>query len=98
MVEDLNQDFCTAASEIAGSASMASDAQWQVVDATHYDLNTCLREAIVLLKSFLMALPDDELEPFHATVCTQMGVSKPKKPTLVQRFVRHRRMAPIGGE
>jgi hypothetical protein len=98
MVEDLNQDFCTAASEIAGSASMASDAQWQVVDATHYDLNTCLREAIVLLKSFLMALPDDELEPFHATVCTQMGVSKPKKPTFVQRFVRHRRMAPIGGE
>ena len=98
MVDDLNEDFCTAASEIAGDASIDSDAEWQAVDAAHYDLNTCLREAIVMLKSFLMALPDDQLESFQATVCTQMGVSWPKKLTLSQRFVRHRRMAPIGGE
>jgi len=72
--------------------------QWQAVDAAHYDLNTCLREAIVLLKSFLMALPNEELEAFRATVHTQMGVSQPKKLTLSQRLLRHRRMAPIGGE
>jgi hypothetical protein len=48
------------------------------------------------LKSFLMALPNDELETFQATVRTQMGVSQPKKLTLSQRLVRHRRMSPIG--
>jgi hypothetical protein len=98
MVDDLNQDFCTAATEIATGASMDCYAEWQAVDVAHYDLNTCLREAIVLLKSFLLALPDDELDPFQATVCTQMGVSKPKKLTFSQRLIRHRRMAPIGGE
>ena len=98
MVEDLNQDFCAAATEIVNGVPIESDAEWQAVDAAHYDLNTCLRESIVLLKSFLMVLPEDELEPFQATVCTQMGVSEPKKLTFSQRFVRHRRMAPAGGE
>jgi hypothetical protein len=96
MVGELNQDFCAAASEIADGVPFDSDAQWLAVDAAHYDLNTCLREAIVLLKSFLMALPNDELETFQATVRTQMGVSQPKKLTLSQRLVRHRRMSPIG--
>lgn len=98
MVEDLNQDFCTAASQIAEGPSVDADAEWQAVDAAHYDLNTCLREAIVLLKSFLMALPDDQLELFQATLCTQMSVPRTKKAALGQRFVRHRRMVPTGGE
>lgn len=98
MVEDTNDDFCLAASEIAEAESSNSDAAWRAVDSAHYDLNTCLREAIVLLKSFLRALPEDQLELFQATVSTQMGVSRPKKLPLSQRFLRHRRMAPIGGE
>ena len=98
MVDDLNHDFCAAATEIAGGACLDAQTEWQAVDAAHYDLNTCLRESIVLLKSFLMALPDDELEPFQATVCVQMGVFKPKKLTFAQRLIRHRRMASIGGE
>ena len=98
MVDDLNNDFCAAATDIAKGTSVDFDLEWQAVDAAHYDLNTCLREAIVLLKSFLMVLPDNELEAFQATVCTQLGVSKPKKLTFAQRLIRHRRMAPIGGE
>ena len=98
MVEDLNQDFCSAAAEIAAEAPVDSNAEWQAMDAAHYDLNTCLREAIVLLKSFLLALPDDQLESFQATVRTQMGVPRSKKPTLAQRVIRHRRMAPMSGE
>lgn len=98
MVDDLARDFCAAASEIANGGPSSYDAEWQAVDAAHYDLNTCLRESVVLLKSFLMALPDKELGSFQSTVCTQMGVSKPKKLSLAQRLMRSRRMAPIGGE
>jgi hypothetical protein len=98
MVEDLNRDFCTAAAEIGAESSSASDLLWQAVDAAHYDLNTCLREAIVLLKSFLMALPSDELQIFQTTVCTQMGVSRPKKLSFAQRLIRHRRVPQIAGE
>lgn len=95
MVDDLNHDFCAAAKEITCSDVEDSGSRWQAVDAAHYDLNTCLREAIVLLKSFLMALPHDEVHPFQTTVQMQMGVSKPKKQTLSQRLMRHRRMAPV---
>lgn len=98
MVDDLNRDYCAAASQIAEGSSAESDAEWQAADAAHYDLNTCLREAIVLLKSFLMALPEDQLGVFQSTVCTQMAVARPKKLALSQRFVRHRRMVPTGGE
>jgi hypothetical protein len=98
MVEDLNQDFCAAAAEIVNGVPIESQAEWQAVDAAHYDLNTCLRESIVLLKSFLMVLPEEELEPFQATVGTQMGVFKPKKLTSSHQLVRHRRLAPMGGE
>lgn len=64
MVDDLNHDFCAAADEIANGVPMECDAEWRAVDAAHYDLNTCLREAIVLLKSFLMALPPRRVRAF----------------------------------
>jgi len=98
LVDELSRDFCAAATDIASDASPDCDAEWQAVDAAHYDLNTCLREAIVLLKSFLMVLPDDEIGPFQSTVCTQMGVSKPKKLSFSQRLMRPRRMEPRGAE
>jgi hypothetical protein len=98
MVGDVGQDFCAAANEIASETCLNCHEHWRIVDAAHYDLNTCLRETIVLLKSFLLALPSDELEAFQATVCTQMGVSKPKKLTFSQRLIRPRRMAATSGE
>lgn len=101
MVDDLNRDFRAAAAAIASSSALASDDLWAAVDATHYDLNTCFREAVVLLKSFLVSLPESELGTFQATVRVQMGVaqpSKPRKPGLTQRLLRHRRVAAISGE
>lgn len=97
MVDDLNSDFCSAAAEIA-SSSFVPDALWELVDATHYDLNTCFREAVVLLKSFLMALPESELQLFATTVRVQMDVAKPKKPSLSHRLLGHRRVAAISGQ
>jgi hypothetical protein len=98
MVEDLSQDFCSVAEEILSSHPIIPDALWSAVDTAHYDLNTCLRETIVLLKSFLMALPECELDSFQATVSLQLGVSRPKKLGLAQRLLRHRRVAQIAGE
>jgi hypothetical protein len=98
MVVDLNEDFSEAAAEVVGGEIGYSDTYWQAVVASHYDLNTCLREAIILLKSFLMALPDDELEIFELSVCTQMGASKPQKLSFAQRLMRHRRAPEIAGQ
>ena len=98
MVADLSQDFCAAAADIGEGGEFASDTVWRAMDIAHYDLNTCLREAIVLLKSFLMALPHNELETFQTTVRSQMTVTLPEKVAFTRRLLRHRRMAATGRE
>jgi hypothetical protein len=64
MVTDLSRDFRFAVENLTAGDSGKPAAEWQVIDAVHYDLNTCLRETIVILKSFMVVLPNDELELF----------------------------------
>lgn len=96
MVVDLGKHFCEAAEDLGTGASAEPFVDWQAVDAAHYDLNTCLREAIVLLKSFLLVLPEEELAAFQKTVDSQMRDSQ--NTSSPSRFVRHRRMVPIEGK
>ena len=100
MASDLGKDFRLAAENLASGASTNPDSDWQVVDAAHYDLNTCLREAIVLLKSFLVILPHDQLGAFQKTVHSQMHAadSCPGGSGSGDRLIRTRRMASVGGE
>lgn len=97
MVADLRKDFRHAAEDLGSGASSQPTADWQAVDTTHYDLNTCLREGIVLLKSFLLVLPEDQLMTFQKAVRTQMQAPE---PTALSRyhFLRRRRVASIGGQ
>ncbi len=64
-VEHLREQFRDAAQELADGASVHPGADWLRLDILHYDLNTCLREIIVVLKSFLCALPGEEVQPFR---------------------------------
>jgi hypothetical protein len=68
LVEELNSSFEATAQELAGGESFQPDRDWDLLDAAHYDLNTCLREAVVLLKSFLHALPDPQIVSFQAAL------------------------------
>jgi hypothetical protein len=97
MVEDLGKDFRHAADDLAEGASLNPGKMWAEVDADHYDLNTCLREAIVVFKSFLIALPESQLEAFQDAVRQQ---SQPQEAGVSshQRVIRHRRMTAIAGE
>lgn len=60
-LEQLDREFCEAASDISKGISVQPSRAWQVLDQVHYDFNTCLRETEVLLKSFLRALPAEQL-------------------------------------
>jgi len=97
MVADLAKDFRHAAEDLGSGASSQPTADWEAVDATHYDLNTCLREGIVLLKSFLLVVPEDELESFQKAVRIQMQAPEPGAVSR-QHFLRRRRMASIEGQ
>jgi hypothetical protein len=60
-VEQLGREFDRAAEEISMGMSVQPGNAWEAVDSLHYDLNTCLRETEVVLKSFLRALPADQI-------------------------------------
>ena len=96
MVEDLGKEFRHAADDLAEGVSLNPQQSWADVDTDHYDLNTCLRESIVLFKSFLIALPESQLDAFQNTVLEQ---SWPQGASVTSsQNVRHRRMAAIAGE
>ena len=97
MVEDLGKDFRHAADDLAEGTSLNPPKMWAEVDSDHYDLNTCLREAIVVFKSFLIALPESQLGAFQNTVREQSQLLEAGVPSL-PRVIRHRRMTAIAGE
>jgi hypothetical protein len=97
MVVDLGKDFSRAAEDLAEGNSLNPIKMWADVDADHYDLNTCLREAIVVFKSFLIALPEGQLGAFQETVREQSQLEE-NAVSCPHRVIRHRRMTAIAGE
>lgn len=96
MVEDLAEDFRSAAEEVGLGLSVHPQTDWRAVDVAHYDLNTCLREALILLKSFLVAVPESQLGAFQKTVRDQMAA--PESPSRLQYDAPPKRLAVGGGK
>lgn len=65
-LEQLDREFEAAAEDIAKGISAQPGDCWKMLDCLHYDFNTCLRETEVVLKSFLRALPAEQLPAFAA--------------------------------
>lgn len=61
-----------AAIRVVEGSSIGPRQDWAALDSCHYDLTTALSEAKVLLKSFLVALPDEEIQYFRErlALCT----------------------------
>jgi hypothetical protein len=97
MAGDIGKDFQHTVDNLASGASPDAAVDWQVMDNAHYDINTCLRETTVLLKSFLLVLPDDQIGAFEKTVRSQMRVTDPSIPQS-DPLIRARRMASVGGQ
>jgi hypothetical protein len=63
-VEQLGNEFEHLAEDISAGTCTEPGACWKQLDSLHYDLNTCLRESEIILKSFLHALPAAQLSAF----------------------------------
>jgi hypothetical protein len=96
LVEELNDSFGATVEELASGESLEPERDWETLDAVHYDLNTCLREAVVLLKSFLHALPEAQLASFQAVLEAQSASSA--SIAARARHLAHRRMAFLKGQ
>jgi hypothetical protein len=97
MVEDLGKDYRHAANDLADGIALHPKKMWDEVDADHYDLNTCVREAIVVFKSFLIALPENQLGAFQNTVL-QQSMALEAEVLSDARTIRPRRITAIAGE
>ena len=98
MVENLGKEYCTSAEELGTGMSTDAELLWKTIDAAHYDLNTCLRETIVLLKSFLRALPDDQLASFQKSVVGAWRAATQESVTAANHDLRHGRIANSAGK
>lgn len=56
-IDELAAEFEAKADTIASGAASRSAEAWATLEEVHDDLNTCLRESEVVLKSFLRSLP-----------------------------------------
>jgi hypothetical protein len=87
MVLSIRKDFCEIACDLGSGASAEPSADWRALDDAHFDLNTCLREAIVLLKSFMVVLPDDQVGEFQKSVNAHIHAPCDAGPTRRRRTV-----------
>jgi hypothetical protein len=96
LVEELGESFESTATNLASGDSSHSDRDWELLDSIHYDLNTCLREAVVLFKSFLHALPEQQLAGFQEMLDRQAACTS--SPRTRAQNLAHRRIAFLKGQ
>lgn len=93
MVIDLRNEFCSVIDDLVSGIFYRTESLWASLDQCHFDLNTCLRETIILLKSFLIVLPESQLNTFES------GLKFPHSISLdARRAFRHRRFAAVPGK
>ena len=92
MVAELNEEFSNAVDGLITGLSVRSKNHWECLDRCQFDLNTCLCETVVLLKSFMVVLPEDQLASFES------GLTLPSVRNIPRAFFRHRRFAAVSGK
>lgn len=67
-IEQIERQFIATADAVSRGDSARPNDCWKNLDLLHYDFSTCLRETEIVLKSFLRALPNEQLEMFAAEI------------------------------
>jgi len=99
MVEDLRNGYLSAVGALNEGHLLHPEREWGTLDVDHFDLNTCLRETLVLFKSFLHALPDTQLVPFGSSFQRhRLHIRKPFSLPLPHPHLAHRRMTLLKGQ
>jgi len=97
LVEDLEKACAASSAQVADPDCFFPERDWELLEATHYDLNTCLRESIVVFKCFLQALPDEQLAEFNTAVMRQSEDTSCRL-AVPKRHLAHRRMTLLKGQ
>ena len=72
IIEELQKETRAVVEEVSDEAQVFPDRAWRELEVLGYDLNTCMGETTVVLKSFFCALPPEELEVFRQKLVMQV--------------------------
>jgi hypothetical protein len=86
IIEDLQKEARAIVEDMSEGASQFPDRAWQLLEVLGYDLNTCMGETTVVLKSFFCVLPPEELETFRAKLVNLVPSQLPVDPGQVRSF------------
>ena len=86
IIEDSQREAHEIVGGISEGASQFPDLAWQQLEVLGYDLNTCMGETTVILKSFFCALPPEELETFREKLVNLVPSRLPVVPRQVPSF------------
>jgi hypothetical protein len=70
IIEELQKESRSIVNKVGKGSHLVLDRSWRELEVRGYDLNTCMGETTVVLKSFFCALPPEELEPFRRKLVT----------------------------
>jgi hypothetical protein len=70
IIEELQKEARLIVEDVSDGVPVFPDRAWRELEVLGYDLNTCMGEATVVLKSFFCALPAEELEAFRQRLVT----------------------------
>lgn len=72
IIEELQEETHAIVRNVSEGVSVFPDRVWRELEVLGYDLNTCMGETTVVLKSFFCALPVEELEAFRLKLVMQV--------------------------
>jgi hypothetical protein len=72
IIEELQKETRAIVENVCEGAPAFPDRAWRELEVLGYDLNTCMSETTVVLKSFFCALPAEELETFRQKLVMQV--------------------------
>jgi hypothetical protein len=76
IIEELQKEARLIVNDVGG-VSRSPERAWQELEVLGYDLNTCVGETTVILKSFFCALPSEELETFRQALMAMVPALLP---------------------
>lgn len=96
MVRALQHDFCSHVEKLISGEAASPESLCTALDGNHFDLTTCLQETIVLLKSFLVVLPEKHLPAFERSVRALREGNTPQRAGL--ETIHARRAVQLAGQ
>jgi len=75
IAEDLAEEYLDAVAEVVDATRVPGESGWEQLQHLQFDLTTVFRESEILLKSFLVELPGDDVSTFRTRIALALSAA-----------------------